>query len=192
MYRPQGARLQGYIHARRGGGLMLQGYTMAIVPCSNPTPKKLPTRGGEWPTFRTARAQRVHSARYAPPGRPWWDTKKEPSFLTDSPGGRQCSSGGGGAFRLTVAWRPPNRPTKGRTWFIGLCSPTQHNFWLRCLQRSQGVTCGCDRRHADDLFPLPSNGGQGVKTASGVKGYGVTKAGGGRVVHPASSSISSV
>ena len=38
---------------------MLQGYTMAIVPCSNPTPKKLPTGGGEWPTFRTARAQRT-------------------------------------------------------------------------------------------------------------------------------------
>ena len=33
---------------------MLQGYTMAIVPCGNPTPKKLPTGGGEWPTFRTA------------------------------------------------------------------------------------------------------------------------------------------
>ena len=47
---------------------MLQGYTMAIVPCGNPTPKKLPTGGGEWPTFRTARAQRVHSARYAPYG----------------------------------------------------------------------------------------------------------------------------
>ena len=44
---------------------MLQGYTMAIVPCGNPTPKKLPTSGGEWPTFRTARAQRVHSARTA-------------------------------------------------------------------------------------------------------------------------------
>ena len=44
---------------------MLQGYTMAIVPCGNPTPKKLPTGGGEWPTFRTARAQRVHSARTA-------------------------------------------------------------------------------------------------------------------------------
>ena len=40
---------------------MLQGYTMAIVPCGNPTPKKLPTGGGEWPTFRTARAQRAHS-----------------------------------------------------------------------------------------------------------------------------------
>ena len=38
---------------------MLQGYTMAIVPCGNPTPKKLPTGGGEWPTFRTARAQRT-------------------------------------------------------------------------------------------------------------------------------------
>ena len=38
---------------------MLQGHTMAIVPCSNPTPKKLPTGGGEWPTFRTARAQRT-------------------------------------------------------------------------------------------------------------------------------------
>ena len=47
---------------------MLQGYTMAIVPYGNPTPKKLPTGGGEWPTFRTARAQRVHSARYAPYG----------------------------------------------------------------------------------------------------------------------------
>ena len=45
---------------------MLQGYTMAIVPCGNPTPKKLHTGGGEWPTFRTARAQYVHSARYAP------------------------------------------------------------------------------------------------------------------------------
>ena len=44
---------------------MLQGYTMAIVPCGNPTPKKLPTSGGEWPTFRTARARRVHSARTA-------------------------------------------------------------------------------------------------------------------------------
>ena len=38
---------------------MLQGYTMAIVPCGNPTPKKLPTGDGEWPTFRTARAQRT-------------------------------------------------------------------------------------------------------------------------------------
>ena len=38
---------------------MLQGYTMAIVPCGNPTPKKLPTGGGEWPTFRTAHAQRT-------------------------------------------------------------------------------------------------------------------------------------
>ena len=38
---------------------MLQGYTMAIVPCGNPTPKKLPTGGGEWPTFCTARAQRT-------------------------------------------------------------------------------------------------------------------------------------
>ena len=45
---------------------MLQGYTMAIVPCGNLTPKKLPTGGGEWPAFRTARAQRAHSARYAP------------------------------------------------------------------------------------------------------------------------------
>ena len=45
---------------------MLQGHTTAIVPCGNPTPKKLPTGGGEWPTFRTARAQRAHSARYAP------------------------------------------------------------------------------------------------------------------------------
>ena len=33
---------------------LLQRYTMAIVPCGNPTPKKLPTGGGEWPTFRTA------------------------------------------------------------------------------------------------------------------------------------------
>ena len=40
---------------------MLQGHTMAIVPCGNPTPKKLPTGGGEWPTFRTARAQ--HTVR---------------------------------------------------------------------------------------------------------------------------------
>ena len=47
---------------------MLQGHTTAIVPCGNPTPKKLPTGGGEWPTFRTARAQRAHSARYAPLG----------------------------------------------------------------------------------------------------------------------------
>ena len=38
---------------------MLQGYTMAIVPCGNPTPKKLPTGGGKWPTFRTAHAQRT-------------------------------------------------------------------------------------------------------------------------------------
>ena len=38
---------------------MLQGHTMAIVPCGNPTPKKLPPGGGEWPTFRTARAQRT-------------------------------------------------------------------------------------------------------------------------------------
>ena len=33
---------------------MLQGHTMAIVPCGNPTAKKLPTGGGEWPTIRTA------------------------------------------------------------------------------------------------------------------------------------------
>ena len=38
---------------------MLQGHTMAIVPCGNPTTKKLPTGGGEWPTFRKARAQRT-------------------------------------------------------------------------------------------------------------------------------------
>ena len=38
---------------------MLQGHTTAIVPCGNPTPKKLPTGSGEWPTFRTARAQRT-------------------------------------------------------------------------------------------------------------------------------------
>ena len=38
---------------------MLQGHTTAIVPCGNPTPKKLPTGGGEWPTFCTARAQRT-------------------------------------------------------------------------------------------------------------------------------------
>ena len=53
-------------YTQEGGGLMLQGHTMAIVPCGNPTPKKMPTGGGEWPTFRTARAQRTHSARYAP------------------------------------------------------------------------------------------------------------------------------
>ena len=60
-------------YTQEGGGLMLQGYTMAIVPCGNPTPKKLPTGGGEWPTFRTARAQRAHSARYAP----LWSSLKE-------------------------------------------------------------------------------------------------------------------
>ena len=38
---------------------MLQGHTMAIVPCGNPTPKKLPIGGGEWPTFCTACAQRT-------------------------------------------------------------------------------------------------------------------------------------
>ena len=38
---------------------MLQGHTMATVPCGDPTPKKLPTGGGEWPTFRKARAQRT-------------------------------------------------------------------------------------------------------------------------------------
>ena len=38
---------------------MLQRYTMAKIPCSNPTPKKPPTGGGEWPIFRTARAQRT-------------------------------------------------------------------------------------------------------------------------------------
>ena len=32
---------------------------MAIVPYGNPTPKKLPSGGGEGPTFRTARAQRT-------------------------------------------------------------------------------------------------------------------------------------
>ena len=41
-------------YMQEGGGLMLQGHTTAIVPCGNPTPKKLPTGGGEWPTFRTA------------------------------------------------------------------------------------------------------------------------------------------
>ena len=46
-------------YMQEGGGLMLQGHTTAIVPCGNPTPKKLPTGGGEWPTFRTARAQRT-------------------------------------------------------------------------------------------------------------------------------------
>ena len=35
---------------------MLQGYTMATVPCGNPTPKKLPTGGGEWPTSKAAAA----------------------------------------------------------------------------------------------------------------------------------------
>ena len=38
-------------YTQEGGGLMLQGHTMAIVPCGNPTPKKLP--------IRTARAQRT-------------------------------------------------------------------------------------------------------------------------------------
>ena len=38
---------------------MLQGHTTAIVPCGNPTPKKLPTGAGEWPTFRTARTARA-------------------------------------------------------------------------------------------------------------------------------------
>ena len=46
-------------YTQEGGGLMLQGHTTAIVPFGNPTPKKLPTGGGEWPTFRTARAQRT-------------------------------------------------------------------------------------------------------------------------------------
>ena len=46
-------------YTQEGGVLMLQGHTMAIVPCGNPTPKKLPTGGGEWPTFRTGRAQRT-------------------------------------------------------------------------------------------------------------------------------------
>ena len=46
-------------YMQEGGGLMLQGHTTAIVPCGNPTPKELPTGGGEWPTFRTARAQRT-------------------------------------------------------------------------------------------------------------------------------------
>ena len=45
---------------------MLQGHTMAIVPCGNPTPKKLPTGGGEWPTFRTVRAQRTVRPLYKP------------------------------------------------------------------------------------------------------------------------------
>ena len=53
---------------------MLQGYTMAIVPCGNPTPKKLPTGGGEWPTFRTARAQRtVRPLKHSTRG---WNLKK--------------------------------------------------------------------------------------------------------------------
>ena len=34
---------------------MPQGHTMAILPCGNLTPEKLPTGGGEWPTFCTAR-----------------------------------------------------------------------------------------------------------------------------------------
>ena len=46
---------------------MLQGYTMVIVPCGNPTPKKLPTGSGEWPTFRTASTQHTVRALKAPP-----------------------------------------------------------------------------------------------------------------------------
>ena len=47
---------------------MLQGYTMAIVPYGNPTPKKLPTGGGEWPTFRTAHGTppQLEYLRHAP------------------------------------------------------------------------------------------------------------------------------
>ena len=52
-------------YTQEGGGLMLQGYTMAIVPCGNRTPKKLPTGGGEWPTFHTARARRTVRPREA-------------------------------------------------------------------------------------------------------------------------------
>ena len=52
---------------------MLQGHTTAIVPCGNPTPKKLPTGGGEWPTFRTARAQRtVRPLRLFSSGGAYW------------------------------------------------------------------------------------------------------------------------
>ena len=64
---------------------MLQGYTMAIVPCGNPTPKKLPTGGGEWPTFRTARAQRAHSARYAPLITSWDSLKLSIKALSQEP-----------------------------------------------------------------------------------------------------------
>ena len=53
-------------HTQEGGGLMLQRHTMALVPCGNPTPKKLPTGGGEWPTFRTARAQRTVRPHWIP------------------------------------------------------------------------------------------------------------------------------
>ena len=62
-------------YTQEGGGLRLQGYTMAIVHSGNPTPKKLPTGGGEWPTFHTARAQRTvrpHCPRaYAQRSRGW-------------------------------------------------------------------------------------------------------------------------
>ena len=60
---------------------MLHGYTMATVPCGNPTPKKLPTGDGEWPTFRTARAQRtVRPPMLAspPPPTPTPHTKQPP------------------------------------------------------------------------------------------------------------------
>ena len=50
---------------------MLHGYTMAKVPCGNPTPKKLPTGGGEWPTFRTARAQRTVRPQRVPTSMGW-------------------------------------------------------------------------------------------------------------------------
>ena len=60
---------------------MLQGYTMAIVPCGNPTPKILPRGGGEWPTFRTARAQRTV--------RPLWVLRNGPKSQAKAPGGPQ-------------------------------------------------------------------------------------------------------
>ena len=57
-------------YTQEGDGWMLQGYTMAIVPCGNPTPKKTAYWWWRMAYFshsaRTARAQRAHSARYAP------------------------------------------------------------------------------------------------------------------------------
>ena len=80
-------------YMQEGGGLMLQGHTTAIVPCGNPTPKKLPTGGGELPTFRTARTPRaqrtvrphttVDDARFQPPqsGRPPANAALNPPWM---------------------------------------------------------------------------------------------------------------